>query len=107
MSEVPGAETMKKLGEPFPEFEEDVAENSSSGWIIYAARLDEVVGFGFWRSDFDAMTNGEIRCTISLKTHNNARRVGIGSNKNQAFIHACEQLGIGQYLHMKKHMEGS
>lgn len=92
-----------KLKKEFSELEEDVANDPVSGWIAYADRLDEVFGFPNWKSDFDSTTNKEIRCTITLLHHKGTYRVGVGSDKNKAFIHACEQFGIGQYIHVKKY----
>jgi len=103
MSEVPGKEEMRKLGEPFPEIEEEMAERGSSGWTVYATRLDQVFGYLYWSSDFDRTSGADFRCTITLK-RSGVQRVGVGKDKNEAFIHACMQFGIGQYLHAKAHL---
>ena len=92
-------DTMKKLGKPFEGIEKDIAEGDGSDrWLVYANRLDEVFGFGYWTSEFISMHGNYFACKICLPAHYGTCRVGVSNLPNDAFIHACEQFGIGRNL---------
>jgi len=92
-------ERQRRLGEPFDQGAVDLVKQKDSLWVLYADRLDDEFGYQRWETDFERCPGVyyfQCKLTISGKY----KRVGMGKTPDEAFIHACEQFGIGRDRHI-------